>query len=74
MVILFSHRLTESYKMATQQDIKNAYERAKLSQHGISFEQAMSDEMFKKCLSNIADALAAKQPATTPKEYWFNKI
>jgi hypothetical protein len=60
--------------MATQQDIKTAYEKAKLSQHGISFEQALSNPMFKTCLSNIADALAEKQPVTPTKQYWFNNI
>ena len=60
--------------MATQKDIKQAYDKAKLSQHGISFEQALSNPMFKTCLSNIAEALAAKQPATPTKEYWFNKF
>lgn len=60
--------------MATQQHIKQAYDKAKLSQHGISFEQALSNPMFKTCLSNIAEALANKQPAKPPKQYWFNKI
>ena len=60
--------------MASTQDIKNAYDKAQLSQHGISFERAMADEMFKKCLTNVAEAIAAKQPAAVKKECWYDNI
>lgn len=38
--------------------LKNAYERTKLKQHGISFESAIEQPMFALCLSRIAKAIS----------------
>jgi hypothetical protein len=37
--------------------LKTAYQRARLAQHGISFEAAMNDPMFKTCLTHVAEAI-----------------
>jgi hypothetical protein len=35
-----------------------AYQRAKLARHGITFDDAMANPMFKTCLGRIAEAIS----------------
>jgi len=58
--------------MATETAIIKAYQKAELAKHGISFEQAVNDAMFKKCLERVADAIEKTQTKPVP-EYWYNK-
>ena len=40
-----------------QHSLVNAYRRTQLARHGISFDAAMAQPMFKNCLSRIAEAI-----------------
>jgi hypothetical protein len=37
--------------------LKDAYQRAELSRHGITFDDAINNPMFARCLNRIAEAL-----------------
>lgn len=43
--------------MPETNSLLNAYNRAQLARHGISFDAAMAQPMFKTCLTHIAQAI-----------------
>lgn len=53
--------------MATTAQLQTAYNRCNLSQHGISFERAISEPMFARCLQHVADALDHINQPPLPK-------
>lgn len=51
--------------------LQNAYDRAQLARHGISFDEAMAQPMFKTCLTHIAEAIE-KPYVPLPKHVCIN--
>jgi hypothetical protein len=43
--------------MPTTQSLQNAYDRAQLARHGVTFERAMAEPMFKNCLTRLAEVI-----------------
>jgi hypothetical protein len=59
-----------------QQSLKTAYNRAKLADHGISFDEAMERSEFKICLTRIAEAIEKPYvplPTHACKPHWQDR-
>lgn len=52
---------------AADTSLKIAYQRAELNRHGISFERAMNERMFKMCLERMATNLEQIKQPPLPK-------
>lgn len=55
----------------TNANLQVAYQRTKLQRHGISFDAAMAQPMFKTCLRHIAQAIE-KPYVPLPKHVCIN--
>lgn len=57
----------------TQDNLANAYRRTQLARHGISFDDAMANPMFKNCLTRVAQAIQKPHvplPKHTCAKHW----
>lgn len=58
------------------QSLKTAYDRVQLALHGVSFDDAMAQPMFKNCLSRVARAIEKPHvplPKHTCAKHWQDK-
>lgn len=56
--------------------LKAAYDRVQLAQHGVSFDAALADPMFKTCLGRIAQAIEKPNvplPTHPCAKHWQDK-